>query len=79
MNFATNDQPYSSDTDLLSAEKKSLNVLDLFYGRHSRNFLAPAVNYVIFMAQRPSANIALLSKVYKNFIKFPKVLTTAGI
>ena len=36
------------------------------------------------MAQRPSANIALLrerereSKVYENFIKFPKVLTAAG-
>ena len=35
-------------------------VKDLFYGGHSRNFLVPAVNFVIFMAQRPSANIALL-------------------
>ena len=49
-------------------------VKDLFYGSHSRNFLAAAVNFVIFMAQRPSANIALLrgsGKVCKNFIKFP--------
>ena len=35
-------------------------VKDLFYGSHSRNFLAPAVNFVIFMAQRPSAKIVLL-------------------
>ena len=34
-------------------------VKDLFYGSRSPNFLAPAVNCVIFMAQRPSANIAL--------------------
>ena len=39
---------------------------DLFYGSHSRIFLAPALNFVIFIAQRPSANIALL-----NLIKFP--------
>ena len=30
---------------------------DLFHGSHSRNFLAPAINFVIFMAQRPSASI----------------------
>ena len=35
-------------------------VKDLFYERHSRNVLAPAVNFVIFMDQRPSANITLL-------------------
>ena len=35
-------------------------VKDLFYGIHSRNVLALAVKVVIFMAQRPSANIALL-------------------
>ena len=35
-------------------------VKGLFYGSHSRNVLAPAVNFVIFMAQRPSANISLL-------------------
>ena len=28
-------------------------VKDLLYVSHSRNFLAPAVNFVIFMAQRP--------------------------
>ena len=44
-------------------------VNDLFCGSHSRNFLAPAVNFVTFIAQRPSANIALL-RVYENFIKF---------
>ena len=37
-------------------------VKDLFYLSPSRNFSAPAVNFVIFMAQRPSANIALLRR-----------------
>ena len=47
----------------LLAEKIFEYVKDLFYGspsRGSRNLLAPAVNFVIFMAQRPPANIALL-------------------
>ena len=35
-------------------------------------FLAPAVNFVMFVAQRPSAIIAdRESEVHKNFIKFP--------
>ena len=34
-------------------------VKDLFYGSHLPNFLAPAVNFVIFMAERPSTNNAL--------------------
>ena len=51
---------YSSDTNLLSAEKIFEYVNDLFYGNPSRTFLAPAVNFVIFMAKGPSANIALL-------------------
>ena len=48
---------------------------DLFYGTHSRNFLASAVNLVIFMAQRPSANIALLrgrAKFTRTLSNFPK-------
>ena len=49
---------YSSDKNLLLAEK--FFEKDLFYGSHLRNVLAPAVNFVIFMAQRLSANIALL-------------------
>ena len=47
----------------------------LFYGSHSRNFLAPAVNFVIFMIQRPSANIALLrgrAKFTRTISNFPK-------
>ena len=55
---------------------------DLFYGDHSRNFLAPAVNFVIFMVQRPSANIDLLrgrAKFTRTFSNSPKVLTAAGI
>ena len=48
-------------------------VKDLFYGSHSRNFLAPAVNFVIFMAQRPSANIALL----RGRAKFTRTLSNS--
>ena len=40
-------------------------VKDLFYGSHSRDFLALAVNFVIFLAQRPSTNIALLRGIAK--------------
>ena len=57
-------------------------VKDLFYGSRSRNFLAPAVDFVIFMAQRPFGEQSPAEKereVYENFIKFPKVLTAAGI
>ena len=46
-------------------------VKDLFYGSHSRNFLVPAVNFVIFLAQKPSANIALL----RGRAKFSRTLT----
>ena len=55
----------------LSAEKIFAYVKDLFYGspsRGSRNLLAPAVNFVIFMAQRPLANIALLGGRVKFMI-----------
>ena len=48
---------------------------DLFYGSHSRNVLAPAVNFVIFMAQRPSVNIALVrgrAKFMRNLSNSPK-------
>ena len=48
----------SSDTNLFSAEK--IFEYDLFYGSPSSNFLAPAVNFVTFMIQRPLANIARL-------------------
>ena len=65
---------YSSNTNLLLAEKVFEYVKDLFYESPSRNFLAPAVNFVIFMDQRPSANIALSGgRVYDNFIKFHSV------
>ena len=50
----------SSDTNLVSAEKIFEYVKNLFCGSPSWNFLAPAVNFVTFMVQRPSANIALL-------------------
>ena len=53
---------YSSDTNLLSAEKKIEYAKDLVYGGPSRNFLAPAINFVIVMAQTPSSNIALLGE-----------------
>ena len=49
-------------------------VEDLFYGSQ-RIFLAPAVNFVIFMAQRPSANIALLrrrAKFTRTLLNSPK-------
>ena len=46
---------------------------DLFYGSHSRNFLASAVNFVIFMAQRPSANLALL----RGKAKFTRTLSNS--
>ena len=52
--------------------KKSLNMFkDLFCGSHSRNFLAPAV--VIFIAQRPSENIALL----RGRAKFTRTLSNS--
>ena len=63
---------YSSVTNLLLAEKIFEYVKDLFYGspsRGSQNLLAPAVNFVIFMAQRPPANIAMLGGRVK-FTKF---------
>ena len=54
--------------------KKSLNMSKtcLLYGSTSRHFSASEANFVIFMAQRPSANIALLSesKVYETFMRF---------
>ena len=54
--------------------KKSFEyVKDLFYGSHSRNFLAPAVNLVIFMAQRPPVNIALL----RGRAKFTRTLSNS--
>ena len=46
---------------------------DLLYGSHSRNFLAPAINFVIFMTQRPSANIALL----RGKVKFTRTLSNS--
>ena len=49
------------------------NVKHLFYGSHSRNFLALAVNFVIFMAQRPSASIALL----RGRAKFTRTLSNS--
>ena len=76
---------YLPVTNLLLAGKIFEYVKDLFYGvppRGSQNLLAPAVKFVTFMAQRPPANIALLGgrvKVYDNFIKFPQVLTAAGM
>ena len=54
-------------------------IKNLFYGRHSRIVLAPAVNFVIFRGPKtigehsPSERE---SEVYENFIKF---LMTAGI
>ena len=48
-------------------------VKDLFYLSPSPNFLAPAVNFVIFMAQRPSANIALL----RGRAKFTRTLSNS--
>ena len=48
-------------------------VKDLFYGSHSRKFLAPAVNFVIFMTQRPPANIVLL----KWRAKFTRTLSNS--
>ena len=59
---------YLSDTNLLLTEKIFEYVKDLFYGSPSggsRTLLAPAVNFVIFMAQRPPANIALLGERVK--------------
>ena len=54
--------------------KKSFEyVKDLFYGSPSRKVLAPAVNFVIFMAQRPSANIALL----RGRAKFRRTLSNS--
>ena len=35
--------------------------------RGSRNLSAPAVNFVIFMAQRPTANIALLKADFLSY------------
>ena len=48
-------------------------IKDLFYVSQSRIFLAPAVNFVIFMAQRPSASIALL----KGRAKFTRTLSNS--
>ena len=57
--------------NLSSAKTIFEYVKDPLYGNTSRNFLAPAVNFVIFMAQRPSANIAVL----KVRVKFTKILS----
>ena len=55
--------------------KKSLNMLKTYsMGVIQEFFLASAVNFVIFMAQRPSANIALL----RGRAKFTRVLTAPG-
>ena len=48
--------------NLLAFIRHEFIVKDLFYGSPSWNFLAPAVNSVIFIAQRPSVNIALLGE-----------------
>ena len=48
-------------------------VKDLFYGSHSRNFSVPAVNFVTFMAQKPSANTALL----RGRAKFTRTLSNS--
>ena len=51
---------YSYDTNLLSA-KKSLNMFEVrLYENTSRKCFVPAVNLVIFMAQR--LNMAVLSE-----------------
>ena len=47
-------------------------VKDLFYGSHSQIFLAPADNFVIFMAQGPSENVALLRGRAKFMITLSK-------
>ena len=60
--------------------KESLNMLktcSLFLGSTLQECLAPAVKFVILMAQRPSANIVGL-RVRENFIRSSKVLTAAG-
>ena len=46
-------------------------VKDLLYESTSRNFSAPALNFVIFMSQRPSANIAEL----RVRAKFTRILS----
>ena len=49
--------------------KESLNMLKtLLLGSTLQKCLAPAVNFVILMAQRPSANIVGL-RVRENFIR----------
>ena len=48
-------------------------VEDLFYGSPSRHFLASAVNFVIFMTQRPSVNITLL----RGRVKFTRTLSNS--
>ena len=46
--------------DLLSVKRIFEYVRDLFPGSTLQTCLAPAVKFVILMAQRPSANIAVL-------------------
>ena len=54
--------------------KKSLNMLKTCsMGVIQEIFLAPAVNFVIFMAQKPSANIALL----RGTAKFTRTLSNS--
>ena len=62
---------YSSDTNQL--KKIFEYVKNLFYGSPSRNFSGAAVNFVNSMAQRPSANIALL----RGRAKFTKTLSNS--
>ena len=48
--------------------KESLNMLKTLTGEYSAKCLAPTVNFVILMAQRPSADIVRL-RVRENFIR----------
>ena len=54
--------------NLLSVKRIVEYVKDLLLGSTLQKCLAPAVNFVILMAQRPSANIVGL-RVRENFIR----------
>ena len=54
--------------NLLSVKRIFEYVKDLFLGSTLQKCLAPAVTFVILMAQRPSANIVWL-RVRENFIR----------
>ena len=54
--------------NLLSVKRIFEHVKDLFLGSTLQKCLAPAVKFVILMAQRPSVNIVGL-KVRENFIR----------